>query len=104
MPKIVDDSWKGAYKFGDVCLVLKGIFFILGFLLTIIQGQPLGTIEKTLTNIAGQKLLYQAANGAFVLVFVGGPIGSVYLATVGHWIANYALLLVLSIPAIFGGG
>jgi membrane protease YdiL (CAAX protease family) len=42
--------------------------------------------------------------GGLALAFVGGPIGSVYLSTVGHWIANYALLLVLSIPAIFGGG
>ena len=41
--------------------------------------------------------------GGLALAFVGGPIGSVYLSTVGHWIANYALLLVLSIPAIFGG-
>jgi hypothetical protein len=67
MSKIVDDSWKGTYKAGGVCLVLTGIFFILGFALTIAQGPPPGTIEETLNSIARQKLLYQAANGAFVL-------------------------------------
>lgn len=60
-------NWKGAYKVGGVCFVLTGIFFILGFALTIAQGQPPSTIEETLTNIAGQKQLYQATNGAFVL-------------------------------------
>jgi len=42
--------------------------------------------------------------GGLALAFVGGPIGSVYLSTVGHWVANYAILFFLSIPAIFGGG
>jgi hypothetical protein len=63
----VDKSWQGAYKTGGVCLVLTGIFFILGFALTMAQGQSPSTIEETLTAIAGQKLLYQAANGAFIL-------------------------------------
>ena len=66
-PTSVDESWSGAYQVGGVCLVLTGILFVIGFALTIAQGQPGGTIEETLSVIAGQKLLYQAANGAFVL-------------------------------------
>ena len=67
VPTHVDKSWGGVCQVGGVCLVLTGIFFLLGFALTIAQGQPPGTIEETLTKIAGQKRLYQAANGAFVL-------------------------------------
>ena len=52
---------------GGVCLVLTWILFIIGFVLTIAQGSPPGTIEETLNSIAGQKMLYQAANWVFVL-------------------------------------
>ena len=42
--------------------------------------------------------------GGLALAFVGGPIGSVYLSMVGHWVANYLLFFIMSIPVIFGGG
>ncbi len=42
--------------------------------------------------------------GGLALAFVGGPIGSVYLSTVAHWVANYLFLFIMSIPVVFGGG
>jgi len=42
--------------------------------------------------------------GSLMFAFFGGPIGSVYLSTAAHWVGNYLLLLIMSIPAFFGGG
>jgi hypothetical protein len=64
----VDESWKGVYKAGGVSFVAAGILFILSFVLSFAQGQPPSTIEETLNSIAGQKLLFQATNGLFILV------------------------------------
>ena len=64
---IVDASWKGTYKVGGVCLFLTWIFFIIGFVLTIVQGPPAVAIEEILDSIGRQKTLYQATNWVFVL-------------------------------------
>ena len=64
---IVDESWKGTYKVGGVCLFLTWIFFIIGFVLTITQGPPAVAIEEILDSIGRQKTLYQATNWVFVL-------------------------------------
>lgn len=82
---IVDKSWKGTYKVGGVCLILTGIFFAIGFILTIAQGGSPGTVEETLTNLARQTQLYQAANGAFILsdVFPIPAMLALYLALKG---------------------
>jgi hypothetical protein len=64
---IVDESWKGTYKLGGVCLFLTWVFFIIGFVLTIAQGPPPVAIEEILSSIGRQKLLYQTTNWVFVL-------------------------------------
>ena len=42
--------------------------------------------------------------GSLAFAFLGGPIGSVTLSMIFHYIANYLMLLIFSLPVFLGGG
>ena len=42
--------------------------------------------------------------GSLAFAFIGGPIGSVYLSIIAHWLGNNLMGLIASLPVFLGGG
>ena len=58
----------------------------------------------TLKHIYQRWLYIGILPGALAYAFLGGPIGSVYLSMIFHWLANNLMPLIAMVPVIFGGG
>jgi membrane protease YdiL (CAAX protease family) len=42
--------------------------------------------------------------GSLAFAFIGGPLGSVYLSMIAHWLGNNLMLLIVTLPVFLGGG
>jgi membrane protease YdiL (CAAX protease family) len=58
----------------------------------------------TLKHIYQRWIYIGILPGALAMAFLGGPIGSVYLSMIFHWLANNLMPLIAMVPVIFGGG
>jgi membrane protease YdiL (CAAX protease family) len=58
----------------------------------------------TLKHIYTRWMYFGILPTSLVLAFIGGPIGSVYLAMIFHYLGNYMMHLIALVPIIFGGG
>jgi membrane protease YdiL (CAAX protease family) len=58
----------------------------------------------TLKHIYQRWLYFGILPGALAMAFLGGPIGSVYLSIIAHWLGNNLMGLIASLPVFLGGG
>jgi membrane protease YdiL (CAAX protease family) len=58
----------------------------------------------TLKHVYQRWLYIGILGGSLAMAFIGGPIGSVYLSIIYHWLANNLVFIIVLLPAIFGGG
>ena len=57
-----------------------------------------------LKHIYQRWLYFGILPGALAFAFLGGPLGSVYLSMIAHWLGNNLMGLIATIPVVFGGG
>ena len=58
----------------------------------------------TLKHIYQRWLYFGILPGALTMAFLAGPIGSVYLSMIFHWLGNNLMALIALTPVVFGGG
>lgn len=58
----------------------------------------------TLKHIYQRWLYFGILPGALAMAFLAGPIGSVYLSMIFHYLGNNLMPLIALVPVIFGGG
>ena len=58
----------------------------------------------TLKHIYQRWLYFGILPGALAMAFLAGPIGSVYLSMIFHWLGNNLMALIALTPVVFGGG
>jgi membrane protease YdiL (CAAX protease family) len=58
----------------------------------------------TLKHVYQRWLYIGILGGSLAFAFIGGPIGSVYLSIIFHWLANNLMFLITLLPVFFGGG
>jgi membrane protease YdiL (CAAX protease family) len=58
----------------------------------------------TLKHIYQRWIYFGILPGALAFAFLGGPIGSVYMSMIAHWLGNNLMALIASLPVFLGGG
>jgi len=58
----------------------------------------------TLKHVYQRWVYFGIIPGALAMAFLAGPIGSVYLSMIAHYLGNNLMALIASIPVFFGGG
>ena len=58
----------------------------------------------TLKHIYQRWIYFGILPGALAMAFLAGPIGSVYLSMIAHYLGNNLMALIATIPVFFGGG
>jgi membrane protease YdiL (CAAX protease family) len=58
----------------------------------------------TLKHVYQRWLYIGILGGSLAFAFIGGPIGSVYLSIIFHWLGNNLMFLITLLPVFFGGG
>lgn len=62
-----DPTWKGVYRVGGICLLLIGVSYLIGAVLSIIIGPAPSGSELYLKSLAGHVMLAQVNFGLFAL-------------------------------------
>ena len=112
-----DIGLAGNYLFFVVFFVVVGFFNIVGeelyyrgLLLPKMRGVfgkwdwVVNGILFTLKHVYQRWLFLGLLPGSLSFAFVAGPLGSLPLAMLFHWFANYFFALLQAIPAVFGMG
>lgn len=97
----VDPTWKGVYRAGGVCLLLIGVIYLIGAVLSIIIGPAPSGGELYLKSLAGHATLAQVNFGLFALTdFLLLPaVLALYLAL--KHLAKNTMLIATGLLALF---
>jgi hypothetical protein len=96
-----DQSWKGVFRVGGICLLVIGVVYLIGAVLSIILGPPPSSGELYLKSLAGHVILSQVNFGLFAFTdFLLLPaVLALYLAL--KHLAKNPLLIAAGFLALF---
>ena len=96
-----DPTWQGVYRVGGVCLLLTGLIYLIGAVLSIILGPAPSSGEQYLKSVAGHALLAQINFALFALTdFLLLPVSLAFYLALKH-LARNAMLIAAGLMALF---
>ena len=96
-----DQSWKGVFRVGGICLLVIGVVYLIGAVLSIILGPPPSSGELYLKSLAGHTMLAQVNFGLFALTdFLLVPAALALYLALKH-LAKNPMLIAAGLLALF---
>ena len=98
------------FVFGTIFNIIGEELYYRSFLLPKMRGVfgrwdwVVNGVLFALKHVYQRWLYFGILPGALAFAFLGGPLGSVYLSMIAHWLGNNLMGLIATIPIVFGGG